>query len=118
MQTWMKVAAAVGILVVAGVVYWLRSEGGTNSIGSATEYQTRVMCRACGQDYPAAIHATDHFPLTCEKCGKKEAWPQMQCYKCGYRFVPEPVGNPPHMPVAPRCPKCGSESVGGVLPDK
>lgn len=111
------IGVAVGLLLLAGLVYYLRLGSFPNDRGSRSSYDTYVMCRACGQSYPAAVHTTDRFPLPCEKCGKKEAWPQHQCYKCQHRFVPEPEGNPPHMPVAPRCPKCNSDSVGGVLPD-
>ena len=118
MRAWGKIAAAVGLLLLAGIVYFVRLDSFPNDRGSSREFNTRVMCRACGQSYGAAIRASDQFPLKCEKCGKPEAWPQKQCYKCGNRFVPEPEGNPPHMPMVYKCPKCGSSSVGGAAPDK
>lgn len=118
MQNWMKIAAAVGILILAVGIFWLRSGDSPNNLAGASSYDTRVMCRACNQSYPDTLGKGDTYPLSCKKCGKKEAWPQKQCYKCGNRFVPPPEGNPPHMPVAPRCPKCKSDSVGSVPPEE
>jgi len=117
MQNWMKIAAVILILALAGLAYWFRADSFPNNLASATSFDTRVMCRACGQSYPATLGKDDVYPLVCEKCAKKEAWPQQQCYKCGNRFVPEPVGNPPHMPIGPTCPKCKSDNVGGVSAD-
>ena len=116
MQTWVKIAAAAGLLLLAGLVYYLRLDSFPNDLASRTKFDTVMMCRACNQSYAATLSKDDTYPLTCTKCGKKEAWPQKQCYKCGLHFVPQPEGQPPHMPVAPHCPKCGSEAVGAVVP--
>lgn len=118
MQTWGKIAAAVALLLLAGLVYYLRLDSFPNDMGSRSGYETFLMCRSCSQAYPATIKKDAKFPLVCEKCDKAAAWPQHQCYQCNHRFVPEPEGSPPHMPVAPVCPKCKSQSVGGVLPAK
>jgi len=118
MRTWGLIAIVAGLLLLAGVVVYLRRDSFPNDLGSRRDYDSLVMCRACGQSYPANIRATDVFPLVCEKCGKKEAWPQKQCYSCGNRFVPPPEGNPPHLPMMYKCPKCGSSSVGAATPGK
>jgi hypothetical protein len=118
MQTWTKVAAAVGILGMAVAVYFLRGDNMPNDLAGATSYGAEVMCRSCGESYPATLTKSDTYPLTCKKCGKREAWPQKQCYECQHRFVPEPVGDPPHMPVVPRCPKCNSDRVGAADSDE
>jgi hypothetical protein len=117
MQPWMKVAAAVGILAIAGLVYRLRSDGGSNDLASARSYNARLMCRACGNSFPGTIGKSDRPPIVCKKCGKQEAWPEHQCYDCGNRFVPELEGNPPRIPVVPHCTKCKSVRVGGVPPE-
>ncbi len=114
MQTWMKVAAIVGILALAALVYGLRSEGGSKTLASANSYNARLMCKACSHSFAATIGKDDSLPFACGKCGKKEAWPEHQCYDCGNHFVPELEGTPPRIPVGPRCPKCKSQRVGGV----
>jgi predicted RNA-binding Zn-ribbon protein involved in translation (DUF1610 family) len=118
MKAWGKVAAAVGLLLLAGVVYFARLDSFPNDRGSRQAYDSVLMCRACGQSNLDAVRTADKFPLKCEKCSKQEVWPQKQCYQCKHKFVPEPEGNPPHLPMVYKCPKCGSSSVGGAAPDK
>jgi len=86
-------------------------------LGSRREYKVNLMCRGCGQAWTAKLNSEqDRYPQKCPKCGKAEGWPQYHCYnpKCNSDFAPEPVGNPPHMPIAPACPKCGSQQCGAV----
>lgn len=115
MRTWGKVATAVGLLLLAGLVYYLRLDSLPNDRGSQRSYGAHLMCRACGHDWVAKLNSEkDRYPQQCEKCGKSEAWPMYHCYSCNADFAPEPEGNPPHVPVVPICPKCKSPRVGGV----
>ena len=115
MQTWVKIAAAAGLLLLAGLVYYLRLDSYPNDMGSRRDYKVHLMCRACSENWIAKLDTDkDSYPQKCRKCGKAEAWPMHQCFNCGAKFVPELEGNPPHLPVAPTCPKCKKDRVGGV----
>lgn len=115
MKVWGKVAAAVGLLLLAGVVYFARLDSFPNDMGSRRDYKANLICRACGHAWIAKlITGQDGYPQKCEKCGKAEAWPKYHCYSCNTDFAPEPVGNPPHLPVSPPCTKCKSTQTGGV----
>ena len=115
MRTWGKVATAVGLLLLAGVVYYVRLDSFPNDLGSRREYKVHLMCRACGHNGVVDLNSErDRYPRKCAKCGKAEAWPMYHCYGCNKDFAPEPEGNPPHMPIAPACPKCKSQQTGAV----
>ncbi len=115
MRTWGKIAAAVGLLLLAGLVYYVRLDSFPNDLGSRRQYKVNLMCRACGHAWVGRLNSErDTYPQKCEQCGKLEAWPMHQCYGCGAKFAPEPEGNPPHMPIVPICPKCKSQRTGAV----
>ncbi len=108
-----KIVLAVGVIVLAGVVYWMRS-GTSNTLSSRMSHNAALRCRACSQTFTTELGVADLPPFVCEKCGKKDAWKLWKCNACGELFVPDPVGNPPRPPIIPSCPKCKSQSTGGA----
>lgn len=116
MSNSVKAAAAVGIIVLAGGIYYLRAGSETNDLTSRREYNALLKCRACGAEYAAELNVRDIPPYACEKCGKREAWHLWECRQCHKTFVPEPQGNPPRAPIAPACPECGSVMTGRAHP--
>ncbi len=113
-----KIAIGVGILVLAGVLYYVRS-GSENALTSRDDYDTMMQCRACGHAFEANLKVEQLPPIACPKCGKMDAWRLYHCNQCDKTFVPQPVGTPPRAPMMPKCPHCGSQSTGAAdLPKK
>ena len=106
-----KLAAAVVILGLAVVLYVARSGDGDRPT-DRTDFQSRLKCAACGEDFVANLQIGAELPHACTKCGKKDAWPLWQCGGCSHLFVPSASGQPPRQPVMTPCPKCGGQSTG------
>lgn len=117
MSTQAKIGIAVGLLLVAGLLYFLRAGNETNDLTSRTEYNARIKCRSCAAESKVELNVADMPPFACDKCGKTEAWKLFRCNACGHEFVPDPVGNPPRPPMIPVCPKCNGQSTGGAPAD-
>ncbi len=109
MSNSVKIAGALGVLLLAGVIFYLRS-GNVNDITSRTDYNTQLKCRACGNEFGAKLDVGESAPFKCPKCGQMQAWHLWQCRKCQTTFLPPLEGNPPRPPMMPKCPKCGSET--------
>ena len=108
-----KIVGVVGLLVLAVVVYVYRA-GNVNDLTDRREYNAKLKCRACGNEFTAELDTAARAPFKCAGCGKAAAWQLWQCSQCGTTFAPEPVGDPPHPPITAGCPKCGSPSTGMV----
>lgn len=106
-----QIALIVGLLVLAGGIYYLRA-GNVNDLTSNREVNAHLQCAACQKEFDTNLDVADIPPFACEQCGKKEAWPVWECGKCQHRFTPAPEGQPPRQPMMPKCPKCGSTSTG------
>jgi Zn finger protein HypA/HybF involved in hydrogenase expression len=102
-----KISLSIGLIVVAVVLYVVRSGGSASDITAQTEYNALLKCRACGNEFKATLDVADQPPYTCAKCGKKEAWKLAECRKCGNIFLPRP-------PMIATCPKCKSQATGAV----
>jgi DNA-directed RNA polymerase subunit RPC12/RpoP len=113
-----KLIAAGGILVLAIVIYMVRS-GGNESPTASREYNTLLRCQECGAEFKSEVTiGRDIPPFSCEKCGKKAAWELWVCNDCGETFLPSVSGDPPRQEPMPRCPKCNSHSTGAApVPD-
>ena len=111
MSNSVKVIVAVVIIVLAVVLYVVRS-GDSTPVTQRTDFNTRLKCLDCGHDFGAVLQLKDEPPFPCPKCGKTEAWYLWKCNECGALFVPEPVGTPPRQPGINSCPECGSRSAG------
>ncbi len=112
-------AAALIILIVAGLLYYRRSSAGQAAIPSSV--QVRAVCLACRK--PASLTAATRAPAPhkCPNCSAEAAYPFYYCRACALRFVPPLVRrsseDPPRLPVAPTCPKCGSQDVHSFNPE-
>lgn len=103
----------VVIFLAAGGLYYLRS-GGVNDITAQRNYNTKLHCLSCNQDFMAELDVGDAPPIQCAKCGKKTGWYKWNCGSCGNEFTPDPSGDPPRQPPMPSCPKCNSGMTGRV----
>lgn len=114
MQTWVKIAAAAGLLLLAGLFYYLRLDSFPNDIGSRRDYKANLMCRACGHSYLAKLDTDDStYPQKCEKCAKAEAWPCINAMTAEQNLLPFRKAIRRICPFAV-CPKCKSSRVGSV----
>ncbi len=113
MKKGIKLVVAGAALVVAIGLYVSRSSE-TKSPTDWTEHNASLQCMGCGHAYTATVQLRDQPPYVCPKCGKREAWMQKQCRKCGEVFLPPLEGDPPWPPMIATCPKCGSTTTGAV----
>ena len=111
MNKTVKITGSIAIIVLAGVLYYVRSSGSANDLIS-TEYNALLKCRSCGNEFKAMLNVEESAPYACSKCGKKAAWSMYKCNDCGTVFLPELVGDRP--PMAPPCPKCKGISTGAA----
>jgi hypothetical protein len=101
-------AAAVLVLIGAGVLYFVRSRGG---IEAPTETTTYGVCLACKAEGQMQRTASDVAPYKCPSCGERAFYAWALCLQCKQRCVPvlekRPMGEwrPPPFP---KCPKCGA----------
>ena len=116
MSNAVKVAIAVVVLVLAVVLYFVRSHGGGHPT-SRTDYNAKLQCVACNHQFKTNLEVTDRPPYPCPNCGKKEAWPLRQCRDCDEVFLPPLEGDPPRQPMIATCPKCKSQATGAVRMD-
>jgi len=113
-SNWVKILVAVGLLALAVGLYALRT-GNVNDITDRTDYNARLKCRECGNEFTAKLDTAVRAPFKCSSCGKMAAWKLWQCSQCGATFVPEPIGDPPHPPITAPCLKCGSSLTSQML---
>lgn len=66
-----------------------------------------VGCRSCGHQWVQKVTLETDSPFVCPKCGQAAGWQLFNCSQCKKTFVPEPVGDPPRLPIIPSCPTCG-----------
>ena len=111
-----KIAVAVVVLVLAVVLYVVRSDEG-GPVTSRTDYNATLECMACNHQFKANLQVTDRPPHLCPNCDKKEAWQLRQCRDCGEVFLPPLEGDPPRQPMIATCPKCKSQATGAVRMD-
>ncbi len=114
MSNTVKIVAAGGILVLAIILYVVRTSGNQSPTASR-EYNTLLRCQSCGVEFKAEVSiGRDLPPFKCEKCGKKDAWELWVCNECGEKFLPPVSGDPPRQDPMPRCPKCNSHATGAA----
>lgn len=77
-------------------------------------------CLACGKEVAITPALSEPSPWMCPACGERAVYTWLYCPTCQNRFIPalERRGDdPPRMPMMPRCPACGSATVGAFIPD-
>jgi hypothetical protein len=109
-----KIAVAIGLLVIAGGVLFWFSKGTEETAAKAAETKTLWMCQACSTTCELTAKEVDVLakesgpptpPLLCQKCREKKVFRAVKCPKCGTPYftsdVPDSTGV---------CPKCNPDA--------
>ena len=74
-------------------------------------YPQHLKCDNCQAVFVKEISTRQGFPVACEKCGKKTAYPAIKCFDCGAVSCLKSTRGPEAMGT---CPACGSRRAGPV----
>ncbi|HUN80952.1 MAG TPA: hypothetical protein VMV81_05510 [Phycisphaerae bacterium] len=108
-----KISVAVGILVLAGgVFFWFNRGGAEESLAKSDESKTAWMCAGCqgtfdltAKEVVTMEKAAGGMPLVCPKCKEKKVYRAIKCAKCGTLYFSSDVPDSPGV-----CPKCNPEA--------
>ena len=122
MNKQVKIAVAVGILVLSGGIFFWFSRGGEEAAAKSDETRTFWMCSGCmaSSDLTAKEvnslakeSGTNQPPLVCQKCKEKKLYRAVKCAKCGTPYftsdVPDSTGV---------CPKCNPDAKVQTVEEK
>jgi DNA-directed RNA polymerase subunit RPC12/RpoP len=104
----------VVLVVVAGVIYYVRSAEKTKPLPKT---QIDGVCVACGKEVQLETEPGNVPPLVCPYCKERTVYAWWYCENCKKLFVPRLIASersgPPRPEMRPVCPGCGSHTVLG-----
>jgi hypothetical protein len=102
--------ALLGVALIIGAValYWLLRPAGGSLGGGRSPIRVRCTAPGCGYEGVLHVSSRERFPLVCPMCKARSCRELWQCRNpdCGALFLPDAAKT------QPRCPVCGSATVG------
>lgn len=107
---WRTAAILAGVIVVAGIVWWLTGRGANTE----EQVTSPVVCLDCGYEGSVPVGETpslEEWPRECPNCHKKTLYMSLRCRYCG-KPIPMKDPNAEKFGAPDRCPHCKVGNLG------